>query len=265
MASQKQKIANISNKLYEKLFYGKPYQGGEGLQFHTTPNHLKHITNSLAKKILESSADKKHNILTDIGQVYSSNGLSKLQIWFALLKKYKFRYKLTQDEQWISPENIARKIPDYNSGNIPEQQRRQILKNFRYKLVEFKPHIAVMPTKSLPHNVPFDGSKMGYISWDTMMPDALVSRNPPTSPITLPGNTGRPLTSPITTQQQQQQKFTSIGFKTQGEDKETQFNMDLGGGRKSKRQRKSKRRRKTKGRRKSKRKSSFSKTKKRRK
>ena len=108
-------------------------------------------------------------------------------------------------------------------------------KNFRHKLVEFKPHKAVMPTNSLPHNVPSDGRGRGYLSWNTMMPDELVAApsRPPTSPMTLPPP-GRPLVSPITAPPQQPQQFAAIGFEKKEEDPETQFHMDIdmGGGRK---------------------------------
>ena len=50
-------------------------RGGEGLQFHTTPGHLKHITNSLAKRIYNAPTPEKQKIMYDIGQVNNSNGL----------------------------------------------------------------------------------------------------------------------------------------------------------------------------------------------
>ena len=34
MTTKKEKIEKISESLYEKLFYGKPVVGGEGLGFH---------------------------------------------------------------------------------------------------------------------------------------------------------------------------------------------------------------------------------------
>ena len=171
MTTKKEKIEKISESLYETLFYGKPVKGGEGLGFHTTPGHLKHITDSLAKGIYEGTTTEKQQIMTDIRQVHNSSGLIKLKMWFALLNKYNFIYEITKDEQWVSPENIARKIPDYGSANITEQQRKQILGNFRHKLVEYKPHKAVMTVNpSPPHNVPYDGTKVGTIPWEDMFP-----------------------------------------------------------------------------------------------
>lgn len=171
MATKKKNIENISYQLYEILFYGKAQKGGEGLQFHTTPGHLKHITNSLAKRIYNAPTLEKRGIMYDIGQVHNSNGLMKLKMWFALLDKYKFRYKLTKDEQWVSPENIARKIPDYNSPNITGSQRQQILRSFVHKLVEYIPHKAVMTANpSPPHGVPYDGRSRGTIPWEDMFP-----------------------------------------------------------------------------------------------
>ena len=107
--------------------------------------------------------------MSDIGQVFNGSGLIKLKIWFALLNKYNFEYEITEDEQWVSPENIE-KIPNYGSSNITEQQRKQILGNFRHKLVEYKPHKAVLWSRSPPHNVPYDGTKVGTIPWEDMFP-----------------------------------------------------------------------------------------------
>ncbi len=262
MATKKEKINNISDSLYETLFYGKAQRGGEGLQFHTTPGHLKHITNSLAKRIYNAPTPEKQKIMYDIGQVNNSNGLMKLKIWFALLNKYKFKYKPTKDEQWVSPQNLAEKIPDYNSPNITEQQRQQIFRNFRHKLVEYIPHKAVMTANSSPpHGIPYDGRSRGTIPWEDMFPaehggnvqstpqtkpasahlsalrkspinlESHPLSGPRSDPIPIPGSgQQRLLTSPIQFAYPAAGDFTTLGFKPQS----ILSSDSLGGGKKRK-------------------------------